>query len=178
MAGVTLRRAKELLDYDPATGEFTWKGRDIFTGAGAMFHLRYAGKVAGGRTFHLNGSPHDIQIMIDGKWRKAHRLAWLWMTGEWPEHLIDHINRDGHDNRWANLRPATKSTNAQNRRGAAAHSKSGVRGVWWERSRRKWIAEIKIENGKRIIQRFSTKEEAIAAVQAFRKLYFGEYAGE
>ena len=97
---LTVERLRELLSYDPATGKFLWRvGRQCMR----------AGAVAGAT---------EVQgyrvIKIDGKIYKAHRLAWLYVTGEWPPEEIDHKNTDPQDNVWSNLRLATHSQNQAN----------------------------------------------------------------
>src|SRR5690606_33021363 len=87
---LTRERLAEVLDYDPTTGIFLWKKP---TGSRAV-----AGSVAG--TVNLSGY---IQIQIDGTIYYAHRLAWLWMTGSWPNNEIDHSEMNPADNRWSNL---------------------------------------------------------------------------
>lgn len=102
-------RLRELLDYNPETGAFVWK----VLSSGRRFELRnkkYAGRIAGCR--HVSGY---IEIRIDGVTYKAHRLAWLYMTGGWPRNEIDHANLCRSDNRWVNLREATHAQNQANR---------------------------------------------------------------
>ena len=99
---LTAEWLRAVLDYDPKTGLFHWRidrgGRKARIGA-----------LAG--SFDATGY---IQIMIDGKNYKAHRLAWLYVTGNWPIGDIDHLNGERANNRWSNLREATKSINQQN----------------------------------------------------------------
>jgi hypothetical protein len=92
-----------LLDYNPETGVFTWK----FT----FCSRAVKGTVAG----TTNGGGYQ-QIRIHGKIYASHRLAFLWMTGSFPEEYVDHINHDKQDNRWCNLRKATAQQNMQNRK--------------------------------------------------------------
>ncbi|MCK9994454.1 MAG: hypothetical protein Dbin4_02974, partial [Alphaproteobacteria bacterium] len=101
MAELTQSRLKELLHYDPDTGVFT---RRVQTSSNAR-----VGDVAG--CLHPEGYRH---IQIDGKRYAAHRLAWLYMTGEWPTNQLDHLNGVRDDNRWGNLREATHGQNQQN----------------------------------------------------------------
>src|SRR5579862_7745832 len=98
---ITPERLKEVLDYDPATGEFRWKTR---LGGKAV-----AGRVAG----YLDRG--YISIRIDRRIYMAHRLAWLWVYGVWPEGWLDHINRKKNDNRIDNLRLAEPWQNQANK---------------------------------------------------------------
>lgn len=96
---LTAERVRELLYYDPLTGFFTWRiDRSISVKAGDC-----AGCI---------NSEGYIRIRINGTDYKAHRLAWLHMTGKWPSEEIDHVNLVKHDNRWINLREATPSENS------------------------------------------------------------------
>ncbi len=152
---LTAERLKDLLHYDPDTGIFTWlvdRGR-----------MRCKGKRA--------GSPEG-QIRIDFHIYRPHRLAWLYMTGEWPKHLIDHADRDPSNNRWANLREATDQQNMWN--GRSKLPKSGFRGV--KRHRNGFVAFI--YEGKRGIYlgSFKTAEEASAAHVAAVNARRGEFA--
>jgi len=121
-------RVRDLLDYAPETGIFTWKK--------TMGGTAWAGTVAGAP----NSAGYSL-IKIDGKKYQASRLAWLWVHGSWPENYIDHINGDRLDNRLVNLREATPAQNKHNS-GPAKNSTSGVKGVFWNSKREKWQARI------------------------------------
>lgn len=91
----------EWIDYDPETGVFTWrKGRGLK-----------------GRTCGSVKADGYFVIKFRGKTYPAGRLAWFYMNGEWPPETIDHINRDPLDNRYCNLRPATRLQQTGNRKG-------------------------------------------------------------
>lgn len=115
---LTAARLHELLHYDQQTGMFT----RLVSGPKTQ---RYVGKVAG-RRHKVRGYR---EITVDGKLYYAQRLAWLYMTGEWPHGLVDHRDTDKDNNRWLNLRAADHVTNGQNRRGPQANSTTGVLGV-------------------------------------------------
>ena len=100
---LTAERLREVLNYDPQSGEFR---RRVDRGRGRG-HRWKAGTIAGRKAQY-------IHINIDYALYAAHRLAWLYMTGEWPSRGIDHIDRDKHNNAWSNLRLADKSQNAMN----------------------------------------------------------------
>src|SRR5205807_259973 len=112
-------------------------------------------------------------IEIDGKAYKEHRLAHLYMTGAWPPHLMDHKNGDGVDNRWENIRPATRSQNGANRR-IGVNSTTGFKGVSWHHSA--WRARIGRDGRRVLIGKFATKEEAAAAYAAAANAMYGEFA--
>jgi hypothetical protein len=144
---ITQSELKEVLDYNPDTGVFTWIksiGRRV-----------KAGDVA--------GSKNDrgyIRIEIKGKCYKAHRLAHLYMTGTFPENFIDHINHIKDDNRWTNLRDATKSQNQANQPKPKTNT-SGYKGV--VRCRNKWRATIHYMNKTIHIGSYNTPQEAAEA---------------
>lgn len=98
---LTQSELKLLLNYCPITGTFTWMKR-------SNSHVD-AGSVAG--TLRPDGY---INIGVKGKRYQAHRLAFLYMLGEFPSYDVDHINKVKNDNAWINLRPATRSENMQN----------------------------------------------------------------
>jgi len=153
MPDITAEELRRLLSYDAQTGLFTW-----LTG-------RRSGKTAG---CHSDGY---IYIRVNERLYRAHRLAWLYVYGEWPNGQLDHINRVKDDNRVDNLRIADFSQNAQNA-GAHKDNASGVRGIFWDKSRCKWVAELTIDGKLIFKQRFNSKEEAtIARKQAEEKYH-------
>src|SRR5437879_5605760 len=101
-AMLTAERLKELLTYDPETGEFRWK-------------VAPNGRVRVGDIAGCVSSRGYILIGIDGALYRAHRLAFLFMTGAFPEPQVDHSNRDKADNRWLKLREANNSQNNANK---------------------------------------------------------------
>ena len=150
---------KSILNYDAETGLFTWKVK--------MGSLATIGKVAG--SLHREGY---ICIMILGKEYKAHRLAFLYMTGSFPN-IVDHINSVKNDNRWENLRECTKLENAHNRKLSPLNT-SGIKGVSWCESKSKWIGAVTYK-GKQTAKGFRTKEEAAAYVQTLRSNLHKEF---
>lgn len=160
-----LVKVRELLDYDPLTGIFTWR-----TNRGQRY---CAGNQAG--RIMKNGYR---QITVDGQHTLAHRLAWLHFYGTDPVDQIDHINGGRDDNWIANLRQATAFQNMQNCKKSVRNT-SGFRGVCYNKNDGIWQAGIGF-NGKLInIGRYSTPEEASEAYHAKAKELFGEfYRGE
>ena len=145
---ITQTRLRELLEYAPETGEFTWK----------VSHPRAAVGAVAGAADHYG----YIVIRLDTRLYKAHRLAWLYVHGVWPEKNIDHINRIKNDNRMVNLRLADQSANMHNV-DARVNSKSGVAGVTWRADRKKWNARIKVGYKNLNLGLFDDVAAAIAA---------------
>jgi hypothetical protein len=145
---------RERLDYDPATGLFLWRRHDAMPN---KWNGRWAGNVAG-RTCHKGYR----QIAIANSRHSAHRIAWLMMTGEWPKADIDHINGVRDDNRFSNLREATR---AENNRNASMQKRnaSGVSGVSWHKMARKWQANISVGHRRIHLGLFSDITAAAAA---------------
>ncbi len=132
---LTAQQLRELLDYDPETGIFTWRVR--------RGGLASAGSIAG--SLCTDGY---LQIKINGRPYNAHRLAWVYAYNTWPADQLDHINGIRDDNRLANLREATNSQNQQNQ-SIRRDNKSGHPGVYWDKRARKWRAQIMVD-GKRV----------------------------
>jgi len=155
---LTAEHLRELLYYNPETGEFTWRVSCRGTSAGDM-----AGS---------SGSEGRRHIVIGYARYKAHRLAWLYVYGEFPKKLIDHINGDPTDNRIANLREATMSENLHNQRMAHSHNKSGILGVQWRPTKNKFRARIVVAGKEHHLGHFDTAEDAQAAyLEAKAKLH-------
>lgn len=149
---LTQSRLKELLHYDPDTG--------VFTRAKAVRGHK-KGAVAG-----CDNGRGYIRIKVDGRYFLAHRLAWLYETASFPEGEIDHINRNGLDNRIKNLRTVTRSENLLNK-GLDHRNTSGVKNVSWDQHREKWVAQVRRNKKQFNLGRFATKDEAVAAVKNF-----------
>lgn len=126
---LTHARLLELLHYDPETGVFTWKVN--------VSNRMRAGAVAG--TFTAYG---HIQIKVAPCLYRAHRLAWFYATGKWPNGALDHIDGIAANNRLANLRLTTHSLNAQNLHRPHRDNATGLLGVTWDKRRKKFIAQI------------------------------------
>jgi hypothetical protein len=152
-------RLKEVLHYDPATGDFTWL---------VSRHHSRVGRRAG--SLQSNGYVH---VKVDCGTYGAHRLAWFYMTGEWPDDQIDHIDRDKANNRWENLRPATNLQNIANR---GSWSKSGFKGVYKPIGRNDYRTEIRINGKRKLLGYFKTPEEAHAVYVKAANDVHGEFA--
>ena len=111
-------------------------------------------------------------IWVEGQLYSAGRLAWLYMKGTWPTYLINCVNGDSSDLRWANLR---EITHAQIQASKPARSKLGVKGVW-KKSSGKYAAEIRVGGEKTYLGYFETLEEASAAYEKAARNAFGSFA--
>jgi hypothetical protein len=150
---LTSDKLREILNYSPETGTFTWK----------------TGSRAGWSDQGYN------RLDIEGRKYKCSRLAWLWMTGSWPTKHIDHINLDKADDRWMNLRECNRSQNLGNIRRFKTN-KSGAKGVWRDPKRLNWKVQIRVEGTLHYIGRFLSKAEAIAAYREAAIRHRGEFA--
>jgi len=174
MSDIDAAFVRSILDYDPETGVFTWRPRPIehfkTERAWKIWNTRFSGTFAGG----VDGNGY-CQIAIDNKRYKSHRLAWLYMTGEWPKDQIDHVNMTRADNRFCNMREATNSENGGNR-GAQCNNTSGYKGVNWRNDKSRWRAKIR-SNGKDIhLGYFDCPAAASFAYQISADKHHGEFA--
>jgi hypothetical protein len=157
---LTAARLREVLNYDPETGVVTWLVR-------AANCIRI-GDIAG----CINPKGYH-QVRIDRATYRTHRLAFLYMTGEWPPNETDHINGDKADNRWTNLRLATRSQNQANLRKMATNT-SGYKGVRWHKG--KWEAKITVNGQQKYLGYFDCPATAHAVYAEAAKKHFNEFA--
>ena len=157
---LTAQEVRDILDYDRTTGVFTWRVKP-----GPRSGVN-PGDVAGS----IDEDGHR-RIRIRRRGYFAHRLAWLYVHGEWPDGPLDHRNRRPDDNRLSNLRPASLSDNCHNRSGAQRNNRSGFWGVSRD-VRGRWRAKIKVNGKGRHLGYFPTPEAAAEAyLQAKRFLH-------
>ena len=155
MNALELNRLKELLNYDPDTGVFTWR-------------VSKRGRAANGGPAGFTDKRGYRIITIDCATMKAHRLAWLYVHGVLPNTDIDHINGIRDDNRITNLRLATRSENNQNQRVARSDNKTGYLGV--SKSGNKFKALIQVSKKLIYLGTFADPVSAHSAyVDAKRK---------
>jgi hypothetical protein len=158
---ITQKRLKQVLNYNPDTGEFRWKEPGP---------RRTVGGIAGTSP---DGKRH-VAIMIDGRIFYAHRLAWMYIYGVMP-YMIDHRDTNKGNNRISNLRITDQSRNLANR-GMTAKNTSGYKGVYWNSSCKKWYALIRVR-GERIT--IGKHEDPTVAHEMYKEAaikYFGEFA--
>ena len=159
---ISHERLASLLSYDPRTGLFTWK-------VNKTSRVR-AGDTAG--SLYNNGY---IVLQIDGKDYGAHRLAWFYVTGEWPAAVVDHRNCIKTDNRFDNLRSVSRKANSQNQREVHADKKScKLLGATWDKRWSNWKAQLTFNKKTIYLGRFKTAEEAHEAyLEGKRRIHEG-----
>jgi hypothetical protein len=162
MVDITSSRVRSVLDYDEATGVFTWRET---RGGNAV-----VGQQAG--TMLANGYRH---IMVDGRFYLAHRLAWFYVHGRWPPCLMDHIDGNRDCNALANLREANGFENAANSVGKR-NSRTGLKGVALEQRTGRFVARIMVRGKQTHLGTFATAEEASAAYLAAARAANGAFA--
>lgn len=157
---------QDLVTYDAATGDLTWiacRPADQFKNsqAASAWNTKYGGRPAGTLRKHPNGKVYRY-LHLDGRIYLAHRVAFLIMTGRYPD-MIDHENGNGSDNRWSNLRevPGSHVNNKNSRR--RTDNASGVTGVIWYKRTKQWRARITIDGKHKSLGYFDDKQAAIDA---------------
>jgi hypothetical protein len=163
MAVLSRERLQEILAYDQETGVFRWRVD--------LTPKTKAGSVAGS----LSKSRGYIGICVNRRTYFAHRLAWLYVYGEWPAQFIDRIDGDRSNNRLSNLREASRAENQQNRR-INSNNSSGLKGIYFDGCTGKWRAQIKVNGKIKRLGRFSDPSEAHAAYVAAADKFFGDFA--
>lgn len=162
MPELTVERLRELLDYDPETGELTWRVR------------RGGSVVAGSKAGGLQSNGY-VYISIDGRDYLAHRLAWFYTTGLRLKNGVDHINLIKTDNRFENLREATQSQNCANTR-RPANNTSGLKGACFDKRRCKWRAVLMVKRKYLHLGYFPSSEDAHDVYMNAARTHFGEFA--
>lgn len=159
----TQQELRELFHYDPNTGVFT--------------HLQTRGKGKAGATAGKVNFNGYIEMRVLNRLFGAHRLAWLYMTGDLPilPFTVDHINGVRTDNRWSNLRIADYRQQSWNAP-AHHHNKSGLKGAWPCKTTGRWVSMLQDGDRRIWLGRFDTAEEAHAAwIKAAAELRGGEW---
>lgn len=154
---ITQDRLKELFNYNPNTGKFTRI-------------LQVNGQKAGTIAGSINSDGY-AQIRIDTGRYKAHRLAFLYMTGKLPDAEIDHINGIRDDNRWCNLRAVSKGENQRNAK-LRCDSKTGIVGICWNANDKAFVATIQHSGVRRRLKGGDMLTVVAARLRAERELGF------
>lgn len=157
---LTQKQLKAHLHYNPETGLFTRINNNP-----SKSTSDYAGSL------HNKGY---IMIYVLYDRYRAHRLAWLYMTGKMPTAQIDHIDGNKANNAFDNLRQASNKENLKNRT-VNSNNKSGYRGVSWSNSANKWLANAMHKGKRKNLGYFDTAEKAYEAFKAFAKKHYGEF---
>lgn len=156
---LTAARARELLDYDRSTGRMTWR-------------VSRGTKRAGAEAGSLNIPGGFYVVGVDGGLYKRSRLAWLIEKGRWPADEVDHRDCDPANDRWRNLRAATRPQNMCNTR---VRARSGLKGAYLTRDGRKFESSITVGTCRIYLGRFDTAEQAHAAWRRAAKKHHGKF---
>ena len=150
---LTADEVRERFDYCKRTGVLTRR-------------IQMGPQKAGAKVTNINAQGY-VTVSIKNKKYLAHRIIWLWVTGEWPENWVDHRNGKRHDNRWRNLRQADCAYNNQNR--TRSWGKVGMLGV--VAAGRKFAAQITVNGRSRRLGTFPTAEAAHMAYIAAKQIH-------
>lgn len=145
---ITQKQLKDLLHYNPDTGIFIWMKRPS--------KKIMVGEIAGAKS-----DRGRMNLSIAKTKYKLHRLAWLYMTGSYPDGEIDHIDQDASNNRFSNLRDVSHQENSRNMR-LHRDNTSGVSGACWNKEKRGWDVEIGAKENRTRGGRFKNFDEAVA----------------
>lgn len=148
---------RQQISYDPLTGVLTRNSKP--KGSRAIL-----GPIKG--TSKAEG---HLKTYVCGKEVYLHQLAWFLSYGIWASKIIDHKDRDPTNNRLKNLRLISHQGNLQNRHAPMRGNSSGYLGVYFDKSRQKFVAEISINNKKKHLGRYATAEQAHQAYMAAKR---------
>ena len=151
---ITTARLNEVVTYDPNTGVFRWR-------------KKITSKVVVGAVAGCTRKDGYVVLRIDRVTYYAHRLAWFYMTGEWPPEDVDH--KIGKSNEWANLRKCSRTVNMQNVRAARKSNPTGLLGAI--RHRNRFIAVIRVGGQKLRLGSFDSAQAAHEAYVAAKRRY-------
>lgn len=162
-----VERVRELFAYDPETGELRYRVDIWFGRHRDMLRVR-AGDIAG-RVEETRGYR---RVFVDGRWYRAHRIAFLIVEGRWPADQIDHIDGVKTNNAWSNLREVDNRTNTENQRRARCDNQCGLLGV--SRNGKRWRAAIKLAGQLHHLGTYDTAKAAHQVyLEAKRELHAG-----
>jgi hypothetical protein len=158
---VTQERLLEVLNYNPSTGIFIWRM--------VLSKRTQIGSIAG------TDKDGYVNISIDKRLYRAHRLAWMYMTGEWPSSLMDHKDLNRSNNKWDNLRLATNTQNSVNSPKLCTNT-SGYKGVRWYKANSRWSAQIGMNGKMQHLGYFDTAKEAYVVYCLAAQRLWGDFA--
>lgn len=162
MAELTAARLREVLNYDSETGVFTRRTRTS--------NATKVGDVAGSYT-----RKGYLMVGVDHGSYQAHRLAWLYVFGSWPDGELDHADGNRGNNSIGNLRRASRKENCFNQ-GKRKHNTSGFKGVSWHHGLGKWRARIAAHGGRLHLGYYDTAEDAGRAYETAATKFHGAFA--
>tara|TARA_R110000868_G_scaffold54158_1_gene169539 strand:+ start:356 stop:859 length:504 start_codon:yes stop_codon:yes gene_type:complete len=157
---LTVDRLKQILSYDKESGFFTRISNGLYNAP-----IGHIAKYVDSRGY--------IRVRVDCVQYLAHRLAWFYINGQWPEKDIDHKDRNKINNSWSNLRSVTRTVNSQNRKNPNRNNSTGYLGVT-KTIGGKFQSAISVKGKSLYIGLFKDAEEAHNAyVEVKRKLHEG-----
>jgi len=165
---------RDVLSYDPETGllHWKWRPREFFKSdrSWKIWNTRYAGREAFAQVRVKSDTLRYRTGVVMGRTMKAHRVAWTIHTGAWPAGVVEHIDNDGENNRFVNLKGSTQTANMKNARLSRANT-SGVCGVVWSKLRSQWMARIRVNYRQIHLGYFGDLADAAAARRAAEAKY-------
>lgn len=172
---VSLDDLNKVIRYVPSTGQFFWKERpsEYFNSdkSCCIWNAQWANREVGA----LDEKGYLV-TSLGGMQVRLHRLAYFMIHGEWPKVSVDHENGVKSDNRWINLRHASRSENQRNQKRPKTNT-SGHKGVIFDKLRQSWYFQMRKDDGSRFSKSgFKTKEEAVTACRVMREQLHGQFA--
>lgn len=149
----------ECFRYCPNTGIFHWRFRPKSHFSEDIDWKRWNSQNSGNQAFTSNGNRGYKKGCVFGKSYSAHRVAFLYMHGDWPINQVDHLDGDTANNKWENLEDVTAEGNGRNRK-KNGNNTSGTTGVNWSRSNNKWEARINHKGVRKSLGLFDSLESA------------------
>lgn len=161
-----IEEIKRRLRYDPLTGHIIWIAASSKLKTGSRVYKSWISRCLNKRAGHVYKKEKDKtsyrSLSFEGEQLKEHRLAVLFMTGNWPEGIVDHVDGDGTNNKWSNLRVVSNSESAKNLPLRKSNT-SGVVGVNWKPRRIKWNSTIGVKYESIDLGHFEDFFEAVCA---------------
>lgn len=163
---VTQERLKELFDYH----EDGFLVRKVYVNGG-----HHVGEILGCEVRCARGIKR-WRVCVDTWYFFNSTAVWVWHNGPVPDGLeIDHRDRNQLNDRIGNLRPATRSQNAYNRR-MRSDNKTGYKGLQWDTKRARWLVQVSIGKKRKHLGYFKEVEDALACRAAWVKERHGEFS--